>query len=308
MSKFLRKTEFEKVILALWNSAKNKFIEDIAFDTALDPQTNKPKNTLKKTINGQPEEVINHVVTEWMDLEYTSQSSIKNIFDKNTQVEDGKYFFVGTGFVKDGNWCTATIPCNGEERFTIVKMSNHDSGHMAFLDENMRIVGGENVSRTTVNGKIVYKVTIPNNVGQVAYFTVNIHKQTVTPDKVMIFSGHIDDSDIPTNYVPFTDGATVLIDSSEVALSFDGTGTNLSSSTIHSAIKELDGKIANAGGGTVTSVNGELPQPNGDVELVSQVTQTVGQDISLQVGNQNFATLECMTDQEANDIINGFTL
>lgn len=251
MPNIVRHTEFKKVVDALWSKIKTNFITDITYNP-VDRTLNKTKNNLN--------EEITKVVTEWKDLEYTTQSSLKNVFDKNTQVTEDRHYFVNIGFVNDQSWRIATIPCSGEKQFTIVKMSKHDSGHIAFLDERNRILGDVNASSyTTVGGKTVYRITIPSNLTDVAYFTVNIHKQTLTPDQLMVFSGHIDDSDIPTKYVPFSDGATVLIDSNEVALSFDGTGTDLSSATIHSVIKELNGKIANAGGGTVTSVNGVQP-------------------------------------------------
>ena len=126
-------------------------------------------------------------------------------------------------------------------------------------------------------------------------------------NEVMVFNQNVSDNDLPTKYVPFSGGAEVLINSNNVALSFDNNGTNLTSVTVHSAIKELDKKVGSAGGGTVTSVNGINPQ-GGEVTLTATVTQNVGQDIVLRVGNQDFATLQCMTDQDANTIIAGFTL
>ena len=257
MPNIVRHKEFKKVVDALWSKIKTNFITDITYNP-VDRTLNKTKNNLN--------EEITKVVTEWKDLDYTTQSSIKNIFDKNTQVTEDQNYFVNHGIIKDQNWRMATIPCNSGESFTIVKMSNHDSGHIAFLDEHNRILEGVNVSSyATVGGKTVYRFTVPSHLSNVAYFTVNIHKQTVSPDRVMVFSGHIDNNDIPTNYVPFADGATVLIYSNEVALSFDGAGTDLSSATIHSAIKEINNKIANTG--TVKSVNGVHPQQDGSVTV-----------------------------------------
>lgn len=76
---------------------------------------------------------------------------------------------------------------------------------------------------------------------------------------------------------------------------------------IRKELEELNKKIINAGGGTVTSVNGVNPQQDGNIVLTSTITHP-NNNILLQVGNQNFATLECMTDQEAAAIIDGFTL
>lgn len=258
MPNIVRHKEFKKVVDALWSKIKTNFITDITYNP-VDRTLNKTKNNLN--------EEITKVVTEWKDLDYTTQSSIKNIFDKNTQVEDKKYYFVGTGYIKNENWCMATIPCGSEKQFTIVKMTGHDSKHFAFINESGTIVGALDATYQIVGGKAIYKITIPNDLTDVAYFTVNMYKQTVTPDKVMVFSGHIENGNIPTNYVPFTGGATVFIDSNEVALSFDGTGTNLSSSTVHSAIKELNGKITTTTGSVVRSVNGKTPNPQGRVDV-----------------------------------------
>lgn len=280
MSKIVKYTEFKKVVDALWSKAKGAFVTEVKYDT---------NGSMLKYVKNNQDEEITKVVTEWKDLDYTTQSSIKNIFDKNTQVTEDRHYFVGKGFYDDQSWRMATIPCSGEKQFTIVKMSNHDSGHIAFLGERNNILGDVNFSSyETVGGKTVYRITIPSNLTDVAYFTVNIHKQTLTPDQLMVFSGHIDNNDIPTNYVPFADGATVLIDSNEVALSFDGTGTDLSSATIHSAIKELNGKIANAGGGTITSVNGVQP---------------VGGNVS--IGINNIPQLQDSLDNKVNTSLVG---
>lgn len=58
------------------------------------------------------------------------------------------------------------------------------------------------------------------------------------------------------------------------------------------------------GDGTVKTVNGQVPSGTGEVVLTATVSQEVDGDIVLTVGNQNnFATLQCMTDQQVQDII-----
>lgn len=57
------------------------------------------------------------------------------------------------------------------------------------------------------------------------------------------------------------------------------------------------------GDGTVKMVNGQAPSGTGEVVLTATVSQEVDGDIVLTVGNQNnFATLQCMTDQEVEAI------
>lgn len=57
------------------------------------------------------------------------------------------------------------------------------------------------------------------------------------------------------------------------------------------------------GDGTVKTVNGQIPNGSGEVELTATVDQTSTDNIILSVGNQNnFATLECMTTQDVQEI------
>ena len=78
MNKFLRKRQFEKVIAALWDRVKEKFVEDVAFDDVT--------KKLKKTKNGQDEEITS-VITQWGDLDYTIEHKIANIFNKDLIID-----------------------------------------------------------------------------------------------------------------------------------------------------------------------------------------------------------------------------
>ena len=275
-----------------------KFVSDVIYD--------EPTRTLKQTKNGQETDVVTGIVTKWGDLEYTTQSRLKNVFDKNTQVEnDKKYYF--DNITDDPDWKIIKIPCNIGDSFTIIKGSTNDSSQIGYYKDDGTHIKRGGASNKVVNGKVVYRFTVPNDVQDVSYFVISIQNGITDVNEVMVFNQNVSDNDLPTKYVPFSGGAEVLINSNNVALSFDNNGTNLTSVTVHSAIKELDKKVGSAGGGTVTSVNGINPQ-GGEVTLTATVTQNVGQDIVLRVGNQDFATLQCMTDQDANTIIAGFTL
>lgn len=284
--------KLKTILEALWNRTKDKFIEDIVYEV--------DTNELSKTKNGTKEVVIDHVVERWGDLEHTLHPKNKNIFDKDTQVTDNKYYFVGVGFVNDQNWCMAAIPCSGGEQFTIVKMSNHDSKHFAFLDEIGSLIGELSTPiQTTVNGKAVYKITIPSDLTDVAYFTVNMHKQTVTQDQVMVFSGHLEDNEIPNVYYPYLGDLDVEIDGDKVGIRFNNDSTSLTSTTVVGAIKELDGKITNAGtGGAVTSVNGQQGVVNlngthisalmgGSTKPVQEHLQKLNSDLTIAFDNIN---------------------
>ena len=53
----------------------------------------------------------------------------------------------------------------------------------------------------------------------------------------------------------------------------------------------------------VKTINGQAPSSSGDVALTSSVDQTSINNIVLTVGNREFATLQCMTVQEAQTIV-----
>lgn len=257
MPNIVKHTEFKKVVDALWNKVKGTFVTEVNYDT---------NGSILKYVKNGLETEITKVVTEWKDLEYTTQSSLKNVFDKNTQVEDNKRYYYDR-IQENQDWKIARIPCQAGDEFTIIKSDRNDSSQIGLFEASGVHIQSTSATYKLVKGRVVYHLTIPSSVNNVSYFVVSMEKNITNSDEVMVFKENVVDNDIPTNYVPFTDGATVIINSSEVALSFDGTGTNLSSSTVHSAIKELSGKIANAGGGTVTSVNNKQPNDQGEVTV-----------------------------------------
>lgn len=278
---------------------------DVAVDgTSIDANKNKQHIGVYGIIGNhiRVRDFLKDYVTEWKDLEYATQSTNFNIFNPST-FEHGKYYnSIGT-LASDTNWGNFKIPCSGGDTFTLFKKT-HDSINLGLLSGG-RWVQNLKVSYNNDNGWVKYTINIPQT-GQFDSISIPVHKQTNNyKSGVMLFSG---DVQAPAEFIPFTNNRVVSIDGENVAITFDSSGTTLTSGTTVDAIKELDSKIINAGGGTVTSVNGEQPQ-NGEVTLTATVTQNVGQNIVLVVGNQNnFATLECMTEQEADNIIAGFTL
>lgn len=257
MSKIVKYTEFKKVVDNLWSKVKENFVTEVKYDST--------SKKLKYTKNGQDTEITS-VITKWGDLEYTTQSSLKNIFDKNTQVEVDKIYSFDS-ISPNPDWKIIKIPCKAGDEFTVVKGANHDSIQVGVYDINDRHLRRIDARQTQENGKRVYRFTIPNDLQNASYFVNSMNNNDTDINIVMVFKENVTSNNIPTNYIPFADGADVLINSNRVALSFDGAGTNLSSATIHSAIKELNKKIVSAGGGTVTRVNGQDPNPQGEVTV-----------------------------------------
>lgn len=240
-----------------------KFVSNIEFEDTT--------RTLKKTINGQEEDVVSGLVRKWGDLEYTTQSTtLKNIFDKTTQVEDNKQYYFGN--IRDNQeWKIIKIPCSVGKEYTITKNLKHDSRQFGVYDSKGSLLYDATVSgNKLINNRMTYRFTVPTTLTDASYFVTSLFKADTNENDVMVFEGNLADNEIPVNYIPFMDGASVLVDSNEVALTFDKAGTSLTSVTVHSAIKELDKKIANSGVGTVKRVNGQTPNQQGDVVVNSE--------------------------------------
>lgn len=248
-----------------------KFVSNVSYDAT--------DRSLKQTKDNQESTLVTGIVTKWGDLEHTTQSTtLKNIFDKTTQVEDNKQYYFGS--IRDNQeWKIIKVPCSVGKEYTITKGIKHDSQQFGVYDSNGTLIhNGSTTSNKLINGRMTYKLTIPVTATDATYFVTSLFKVDSNENDVMVFEGNLTDDEIPVDYIPFMDGASVLVDSNEVALTFDKTGTSLISVTVHSAIKELDKKIVNAGGGTVTSVNGVNPNPQGNVTVgITDITGLQGQ-------------------------------
>lgn len=258
MPKFLRKVEFEKVILALWNNAKNKFIEDITFDVTIDNTTNKPKNTLKKTINGQLEDVVNHVVTEWLDLEHVEKYQFSNLLDLSTRVEGGYYNSTG-GITQNATWSTILIPIKASTNYTMLRKDNRGeaSRNIVFFNQDGTRVDYYSSASAPSNGTYHYYTFTTTQ--DTAYLGISIpHTIQDSGLSCMIVEGH-NYATYRGDQIPYADGGNIQI-GSLISHGFDNSNTNLSSITLSGAIKELDGK-------TIKSVNNQLPNNLGNVTV-----------------------------------------
>lgn len=280
--------QLKEVLTDFKTKIQAKFVENITFDDSIDVATNKSKNTLKQTKNNQETVVINHVVEDWGDLEHTKYAKIQNIFDKNTQVIDGKKYVIVTNGVgqlhADPDWKVGRIPCKANDTFTVVKGSKHDSIQMGVYNSNDVWIHGLTTPQTPIKGRMVYKVTIPSNLADASYFVFNMHNQSITPDEVMVFKGHLTDDQIPKEYYPNLGNYTAVIDGDKVAIEFNKDSTSLQSNTVVEAIKELANRANTSGGGTVKSVNGKRPDPQGEVTVeiadISTLQQTLNDKIA----------------------------
>lgn len=230
--------QLKEVLTDFKTKIKATFVEDITYNAIT--------NKLSKTKNGNTEVVVDHVVENWGDLEHTKYAPIKNLFNKDTQVEENKkYTFVSNGgeIHQENNCRIARIPCKAGDKFTVVKGARHDSKQMGVFNSSNRHIQAMTVNEKDVKGKQVYKVTISSTLVDAHHFVFNMYNQYVSPDEVMVFEGHLTDDQIPSKYYPNLGNYTTVIDGDKVAMQFDSQNITLTSNTVVDAIKEISREI-----------------------------------------------------------------
>ena len=224
----------------------------------LSPAKLDPTNvlTFTKGDSTQEEVELKHFVERWGDLDYLTEHKITNIFDKKDVIESQHHHANGV-ITYEPEWCRYVVPCEPNEIISIAK-KEHDSQVITFLDERGNRISSENFSPKNSNGWKYYKITVPNN-SNIKQLSVNIYKPTnpLDDDTVMIYRG---DKEPTTEFYPFANGYSVIIDGSKVSLTFDSTGSSLKSTNTRDALIELDKKIG-TGGGNVTNI--EIDTVNG---------------------------------------------
>lgn len=232
---------------------------DARFNTTLvDVSYEKDSNvlTFTKGDNTQEEVELKHFIERWGDLEHIIEHKITNIFDKNDVIESQRHHANGV-ITYEPEWCRYVVPCEPNEVISVAK-KEHDSQVITFLDERGNRISSENFSPKNSNGWNYYKITVPNN-SNIKQLSVNIYKTTnpLDDDTVMIYRG---DKEPTTEFYPFANGYSVIIDGSKVSLTFDSTGSSLKSTNTRDALIELDKKIG-TGGGSITNI--EIDTVNG---------------------------------------------
>ena len=187
----------------------------------------------------------NKLHIDWDILSYTTAVKCVNLFDVNKIIN--KVYYQASGgsanISYDVNWCSYNHKCKSGDTFRIVK-KQHDSSTVAFLDKNKKIVLANGMTRVTINGWQVYDITVPSN-ANIKYMAFNLHKPTLGTngfkDNVMLFEGH---TETPKEVCEYSSGGHVVVDGSEVNLTFDNSDTTLESKFVDEAIVELDDKKA----------------------------------------------------------------
>ena len=180
MPKFLRKLEFEKVIKALWNTSKSRFIEEVSFDDAT--------QILSQTKDGQTEEVADLTIYAKKDEEnhFTESNLFKDVFLETLEpyIDNlGSYTNFAGGVKKTGRR-DFTSHSNGNDGYVkslLIRLSN---GMGAGSKTNVSVWEVEKGLTTLddVANKIVDNVQVDVlEYGGIKYIEVPIYKKYENP-------------------------------------------------------------------------------------------------------------------------------
>ena len=257
MSKIIKLPHLQEVILDLVDKIKLRFNQTVV---AVDFDENTNIVTVSKG-DGQTttEFSLDKFVDEWGDLDCVTEYPYANLFDYTERMDDKKYEPDGSVITDTGN-SSVIIEIIGGSEYTIFRQHN-DNHNIVFYDAGDQFISADTVLAPASGGWHKKVVNAPANATKMA---VNFRKNGPSSHLTMVIKGDVI-NEVAT-HIPYLDGGRILIGDC-VTLSFDNNGTTLASTTHESAIKELDNKVTTLAGGTVTSVNGERPDNQGNVQI-----------------------------------------
>lgn len=223
---------------------------------------------------------------DWRDLSYVEQYKYINLMDYNKRI-DGQWYDDNSGVMKpNGAWSVYELDVMPGNQYTILRKKDDSTRYVYF--NGVTHVSTEMVVNTSINEWNRQTITIPQGANKVHFCFQHGMNQ---PQEIMVLEGEIIEH---VDFIPYVSEPVNVLVGLEVGYKFNNTNTNLQSTTVANAIRELDKKIINAGRGTVNSVNNQLPDPQGDVtvkaehiEYDNQTSQLTSQNVQEAINELN---------------------
>lgn len=229
-------------------STKVVDLSSLVLKTEIDPffknaTFSEATNTLSfEKENGQTVDVDLSPLTNisWNNLEHAFEYTHINLMNYNEKVTGYSYLGSGDTYRVDNDWSVFFLDVQAGEQYTVYRKQDDNSRYI-FTDS----VGGRKLNAATVNTKypsdeyVGTSFTVPNTPVGISKVAIQFNHNQNTIKDIMVFEGVVNRID---GFVPYTDKKSIQIEK-EVSLEFDGTGTDLKSQTIHSAIIEVNNKI-----------------------------------------------------------------
>ena len=240
-----------------------KFIEDVTYDEARN-------RTIFKTKGGQRDiAVVEGLVTRWKHLEHVKEYQYINLFDIAKGQQGKQYGTNGQIVNSTQNWYIVEIDVEEDTEYTLMKMHNYTNGYkVVFFNSDGTYHSEDNNNAPASNGWHRKTVRTPQGVTKVGLqFQYGI-SQLPRAKETMFLRGNVTENINP--FIPFADGNLIQV-LKDISLEFDNSNSNLKSTTVESAIKEVNSRFTT----TVKSVNDQLPNDLGNVTVDATQINTV---------------------------------
>lgn len=289
MSKIVKLPHLQEVVQDLVNKIKLKF-NQMVVSVEFNPDTNIV--TVTKDGGATTTFSLDKFIDTWGDLDCVTEYSYANLFDYSNRVEGRKYEENGNITQNDANTSSVEIEIIGGSEYTIFRQHN-DNHNIVFYDAADMFIEADTVLAPASGGWHKKVVNAPLNAVKMG---VNFRKGGVNSPNMMVIKGNVTNN--VTTHIPYLDGGRILIGDC-VTLSFDNNGTTLASTTHESAIKELDNKVTTLAGGSVTTIEGQKPDAQGNIDLTFE---KIGDEAVLTVNTQEVGRIDLTTYVKNTDL------
>lgn len=281
MSQIIKLPHLEELLLDLANKIRTKHSQ-LVTSVTFDPNTNIV--TVEKDGGATTTFSLDNFVDTWGDLDCVTEYSYANLFDYSNRVEGRKYEENGNITQNDRNTSSVEIEIIGGSEYSIYRKHN-DNHIIIFYDAAGLFIEADVQPAPSIRNWHRKVVNTPLNAVKMG---VNFRRGGVSSPDMMVIKGNVIDT--LDTHIPYLDGGRISIGDC-VSLSFNNDGTTLASTTHTSAIKELDNKITTIAGGTVTSVNNERPDNQGNVTIGIQHIANLENTLNGKVDTNNLTQL-----------------
>ncbi|MDY3960161.1 sialidase family protein [Romboutsia timonensis] len=178
-------------------------------------------------------------VEKWEDLDHVEKYNDVNLMQYNKKVTGYRYG-AGDIYVEDANWSVYYLDVELGKQYSVIGRTNNNN-RFVYVETD----GGTKVDAFTVNSVIqsnnfyIMPFTVPTTNSRIKKLAISFEHGRNTINDMMILEGEHTSVD---GFIPYADRKVIQI-GTDVSYAFDNEGTDLKSTTVSSAIKELCEKI-----------------------------------------------------------------
>lgn len=196
--------------------------------------------TLTKQDGSTVEVDLTPYIEKWEDLDHVEKYNDVNLMEYNKKVTGYYYGGANDTWTQHSDWSTYFLDVKPGKQYSVIGKTNNNNRFVY-----TETVGGAKVDAFTVHSIIqsnnfyIMSFTVPTNNNRIKKVAISFEHDRNTINDMMIFEGAYTSV---SGFVPYADGQTIQIGTG-ISYAFDNDGTDLKSTTVSSAIKELSEKL-----------------------------------------------------------------